>query len=70
MRIAFWRVKGQEHRPYRKHDTMARTPNYNFERQERERLKKQKNAARAEAKLKPIVDETNPDTPADAPTDE
>jgi hypothetical protein len=35
---------------------MARTPNYNFERQERERLKKLKNAERAQAKLKPPVE--------------
>ena len=35
---------------------MARTPNYNFERQERERLKKLKNAERAQAKLKPAVE--------------
>lgn len=49
---------------------MPRTPNYNFERQERERLKKQKNAARAEAKLKSSVDETTPDAPEDGPTDE
>jgi hypothetical protein len=70
MRIAFARVKGQEHRLYRKQDTMARTPNYNFERQERERLKKQKNAARAEAKLKSRVDETTPDTPENAATEE
>jgi hypothetical protein len=37
---------------------MARTPNYNFERQERERLKKLKNAERAQAKLKPAVEES------------
>jgi len=36
---------------------MARTPNYSFERNERERLKKLKNAERAEAKLKPVVGE-------------
>jgi hypothetical protein len=30
---------------------MARKPNYDFERRERERLKKQKNEARAQAKL-------------------
>ena len=35
---------------------MARTPNYNFERQERERLKKLKNAERAQAKLKPAAE--------------
>lgn len=34
---------------------MARQPNYDFERKERERLKKLKNAERAEAKLKPAV---------------
>ncbi len=31
---------------------MARAPNYDFERKERERLKKLKNAERAEAKIK------------------
>jgi hypothetical protein len=31
---------------------MARKPNYDFERRERERLKNEKNAARAEAKVK------------------
>jgi hypothetical protein len=36
---------------------MARKPNYDFERRERERLKNLKNAARAEAKLKPPADE-------------
>lgn len=35
---------------------MARTPNYNFERQERDRLKKLKNAEKAQAKLKPAVE--------------
>jgi hypothetical protein len=34
---------------------MARQPNYDFERKERERLKKLKNAERAEAKLKPAA---------------
>ena len=42
---------------------MARKPNYDFERKERERLKNQKNAARAEAKLKAAAE----DAPADAP---
>lgn len=32
---------------------MARKPNYDFERKERERLKKQKNEERARAKLGP-----------------
>ena len=36
---------------------MARKPNYDFERKERERLKKLKNAARADAKLKEPADE-------------
>ena len=35
---------------------MARQPNYDFERRERERLKKLKNAERAEAKLKPTAE--------------
>jgi hypothetical protein len=34
---------------------MARQPNYDFERRERDRLKKLKNAERAEAKLKPAA---------------
>ncbi len=33
---------------------MARKPNYDFERKERERLKKQKNEERARAKLEPV----------------
>jgi len=46
---------------------MARQPNYDFERRERDRLKKQKNAERAEAKLKPASDEPTetPDKAAD-----
>ena len=40
---------------------MARKPNYDFERKERERLKNLKNAARKEAKAKPDKDE--PATP-------
>ena len=49
---------------------MARKPNYDFERRERERLKNLKNAARAEAKLKPATDEVVVETPDDAKTDE
>jgi hypothetical protein len=49
---------------------MARAPNYNFERQERERLKKQKNAERAEAKLKSPVEETKADPSNDASTED
>jgi hypothetical protein len=45
---------------------MARQPNYDFERRERERLKKQKNAERAEAKQKPAADTGN--VPADETT--
>ena len=33
---------------------MARKPNYDFERKERERLKKKKNEERAQAKLEPV----------------
>ena len=33
---------------------MARKPNYDFERKERERLKKQKNEERAQAKLSAV----------------
>ena len=45
---------------------MARKPNYDFERRERERLKAAKNAARAEAKAKPEQDATSPVEPDDA----
>ena len=49
---------------------MARKPNYDFERKERERLKSLKNAARAEAKLKPPVDDTAAAVADDAKTEE
>ena len=39
---------------------MARKPNYDFERRERERLKAAKNAARAEAKAKGEQDSAAP----------
>jgi hypothetical protein len=45
---------------------MARKPNYDFERRERQRLKELKNTARAEAKVKPATDETAAEVPADA----
>lgn len=44
---------------------MARKPNYDFDRRERERLKNLKNAAKAEAKAKPAAD----DEPAVVPDD-
>jgi hypothetical protein len=47
---------------------MARKPNYDFERRERERLKTLKNAARAEAKLKP-ADEVVTETTDEPKTD-
>jgi hypothetical protein len=46
---------------------MARTPNYNFERQERERLKKLKNAERAQAKLKPAAEPSQTAVSDEAP---
>lgn len=47
---------------------MPRKPNYDFERRERERLKQEKNAARAEEKRK--ANETAPTTETpDAPED-
>jgi hypothetical protein len=49
---------------------VARKPNYDFERRERERLKAQKNAARAEAKLKPNVEESPAAPPVEESTDE
>jgi hypothetical protein len=48
---------------------MARKPNYDFERRERERLKSEKNAARAEAKIKPITEDA-PSADADEPKTE
>jgi hypothetical protein len=49
---------------------MARKPNYDFERRERDRLKQLKNAARAEAKLKPPAEEGATESPAAPKTDE
>lgn len=49
---------------------MARKPNYDFERKERERLKNLKNAARAEAKLKPPADDVPTENPGEAKTEE
>ena len=49
---------------------MARKPNYDFERKERERLKTLKNAARAEAKLKPATDDAPADGSDEAKTEE
>ena len=46
---------------------MARQPNYDFERRERERLKKIKNAERAEAKLKPATEATTENEASDQP---
>lgn len=42
---------------------MARKPNYDFERKERQRLKNEKNAARAEAKNKVEPEAAAPDQP-------
>ncbi len=42
---------------------MARKPNYDFERRERERLKQLKTAARAEAKLQESKDEAGAPPP-------
>jgi hypothetical protein len=47
---------------------MARAPNYDFERKERERLKRLKNAERAEAKLKRPADEVKSSVRDDGPT--
>lgn len=56
--------------PYNPHLTqvmpMPRKPNYDFERKERERLKSEKNAARAKAKEKPAKE--GPDNAPPAPT--
>jgi hypothetical protein len=49
---------------------MARKPNYDFERRERERLKAIKNAARAEAKLKPPASDEPVETPEETPKEE
>ena len=49
---------------------MPRKPNYDFERKERERLKKLQKAARAEAKTKPATDEVEGAVPDEIPTEE
>jgi hypothetical protein len=49
---------------------MPRKPNYDFERRERERLKSLKNAARADAKMKPPGDEAQVSVPAEEPAKE
>ena len=49
---------------------MARKPNYDFERKERERLKAQKNAARAEAKLKAGAEDAPVDVTDETARDE
>jgi hypothetical protein len=46
---------------------MARKPNYDFERRERERVKKLKVAERAEAKLKPPAETTEEVAPEGEP---
>jgi hypothetical protein len=48
---------------------MARKPNYDFERKERERLKQQKNAARAEEKQKAAEQKAVVDAPEADPDD-
>ncbi len=48
---------------------MAKKPNYDFERRERERLKSEKNAARAEAKTKVEQDAAAPVQPEDQNSD-
>ena len=54
-RLVFWPGKDQV-LTLTESGTMARQPNYDFERRERERLKKLKNAERAAAKLKPAAE--------------
>ena len=50
---------------------MARKPNYDFERKERERLKKQNKEARAQAKLAPgPADEAASDASDQPPSEE
>jgi hypothetical protein len=49
---------------------MARKPNYDFERRERERLKKLQKAARAEAKTKPAGEEVADEAPGGAAEEE
>jgi hypothetical protein len=48
----------------------AAQANYDFERRERERLKSLKNAARADAKMKPPGDEAQVSVPAEEPAKE
>jgi hypothetical protein len=58
----------QEHAP-QEISNMARKPNYNFERSERERIKKLKKAERVEAKVKPVLDDGESVAPADEPAE-
>ena len=48
---------------------MARKPNYDFERSERERLKKLKKAERADAKVKPAADDGKTAEPDKEPSE-
>jgi hypothetical protein len=48
---------------------MARKPNYNFERSERERIKKLKKAEREEAKIKPAAENGESTAPDKEPTE-
>jgi len=66
--LVFRRRKDQVHPFTRRMDRMARKPNYDFERRERERLKNLKNAARAEAKLKAPADQVATGAPDDVAT--
>lgn len=49
---------------------MPKKPNYDFERRERERLKKQKNEERAQAKLKAVPTDDPVSGAADQPSGE
>jgi len=49
---------------------MARKPNYDFERKERERLKRQKNEERAQAKLRPVLTDDVASGAVDQPVSE
>lgn len=69
--LAFSRHDHQMYRFKPEVTNMARTPNYDFERRERERLKNLKKAARAEAKQKrDTTEEAADETPKEQDSDD
>lgn len=68
-RLRYWGLVADSS-PHNQRGTMARKPNYDFERRERERLKKIKSAERAEAKAKPAQDAADSAPPDATPSED